>query len=406
MAKIDGVQEVSVDLLKPYERNARMHSDAQIKQIADSIREFGFLNPCLIDRENNLIAGHGRLAAAKSLGMKTVPCIYAEGLTEAQRRAYILADNRLAETSEWNQLILDEELDWLVDEDFDISIAGFDLDTDQADWFQNRERWDDSTEGESDEYKEFLEKFEDPKTTDDCYTPDNIYEVVAEYVANRYQVKRRNFVRPFYPGGDYQNEKYGKNAVVVDNPPFSILSEIVHFYVDNGIKFFLFAPAMTLLHYSSLATVMPTGTQVIYENGAMVPTGFLTNMEPGNIAIMTTPDLREEMDKANEENAKKLKKELPKYSYPDEVVTSPMMNRWGRYGVEQAFTRDESVLIDALDAQKEAGKSIYGKGLLLSERAAAERAAAERAAAERAAAMKWQLSDREKEIVKSLGEEK
>ena len=86
MAKIDRVQEVSVDLLKPYENNAKIHSEEQVQKIADSIEEFGFISPCLIDKENRIIAGHGRVMAAKILGMKKVPCVYVEGLTDAQRR--------------------------------------------------------------------------------------------------------------------------------------------------------------------------------------------------------------------------------------------------------------------------------------------------------------------------------
>lgn len=89
MAKIAEVQEVSLGLIKPYENNAKIHGDYQIQKLKDSIKEFGFVNPCLIDRDYNLIAGHGRVMAAEQLGMETVPCLFIEGLTEAQRRAYI-----------------------------------------------------------------------------------------------------------------------------------------------------------------------------------------------------------------------------------------------------------------------------------------------------------------------------
>ena len=128
MAKIDGVQEVSLELLKPYENNAKIHSETQVKQIADSISEFGFLNPCLIDKDFNIIAGHGRVMAAKKLGMETVPCIFVEGLTEAQRRAYILADNRLTELGEWDDSLVSAELSKLKEDGFDIQLTGFDID--------------------------------------------------------------------------------------------------------------------------------------------------------------------------------------------------------------------------------------------------------------------------------------
>ena len=140
-----------------------------------------------------------------------------------------------------------------------------------------------------------------------------------------------------------------------------------------------------------------------YENGAEVNTSFLTNLETEDIRVRTAPDLYQAVREANAEWRKELKKELPKYSYPDEIITAPIVARWCKYGVDYSVTKSESEPISALDAQKEEGKAIYGKGYLLSERAAAERAAAERAAAERAAAHKWELSEREREIVKRLG---
>lgn len=128
MAKIAEVQEVSTSLLKPYERNAKIHGNYQIEKLKESIKEFGFISPCLIDREYNIIAGHGRLSAALELGMSTIPCVFVEGLTEAQRRAYTLADNRLGELGEWDMEIVTEELTALNDDDFDILLTGFDLD--------------------------------------------------------------------------------------------------------------------------------------------------------------------------------------------------------------------------------------------------------------------------------------
>ena len=127
MAKIADVQEVSLDALVPYERNAKIHGEAQIEKLMASIREFGFLTPCLIDRGHNIIAGHGRVMAAKALGMETVPCVFIEGLTDAQRRAYILADNRLGELGEWDMEIVTDELIALNDEDFTIELTGFDV---------------------------------------------------------------------------------------------------------------------------------------------------------------------------------------------------------------------------------------------------------------------------------------
>lgn len=127
MAKIGKVQEVAVNELVPYEKNAKLHGEDQVEKLKASILEFGFLTPCLIDKKKNIIAGHGRVMAAKALGMKTVPCVFIEGLTEAQRKAYILADNRLGELGEWDMDLVISELEELKDMDFNIDVTGFEL---------------------------------------------------------------------------------------------------------------------------------------------------------------------------------------------------------------------------------------------------------------------------------------
>lgn len=120
------IEKIAVDKLIPYIRNPRKHSETQISQIAASIREFGFMNPVLIDGDYNVIAGHGRLLAAQKLGLKEVPCLRHDHLTETQKRAYILADNRLAERAEWDYELLQIELEELANADFDLDITGFD----------------------------------------------------------------------------------------------------------------------------------------------------------------------------------------------------------------------------------------------------------------------------------------
>ena len=129
MAKIAELQEIAVSLIRPYEKNAKIHSDEQIAAIMRSIEEFGFLTPCLVERETyNLIAGHGRVEAAKRLGMETVPCVFVEDISDVQRRAYILADNRLTELGGWDDQLVSDELQNLRDAGFDFQITGFDLD--------------------------------------------------------------------------------------------------------------------------------------------------------------------------------------------------------------------------------------------------------------------------------------
>lgn len=119
---------VPVGELIPYANNARTHSDGQIAKLQASIREFGFVNPVLIDGSKNIIAGHGRVEAAKREGISEVPCVFVEHLTDTQRKAYILADNRLAEDAGWDTDILKLELDALAELDFDITLTGFDVD--------------------------------------------------------------------------------------------------------------------------------------------------------------------------------------------------------------------------------------------------------------------------------------
>ncbi len=120
------VEQVPTTSLRPSPRNARTHSDKQVAQLAKSISKFGFTNPILIDDGKNVLAGHGRLAAAKQLGMANVPCLKLRDMTEAEKRAYILADNRLAEKAGWDQEILAGELQALCEVDFDFECIGFD----------------------------------------------------------------------------------------------------------------------------------------------------------------------------------------------------------------------------------------------------------------------------------------
>lgn len=119
MKQADKIEHLPVEDLIPYARNARTHSDAQVEQIANSIRTFGFNNPVLVDETNGIVAGHGRVLAARLIGLESVPCIRLGWLSDAEKRAYILADNRIAENSGWDQAMLDAELE-------DLDLAGID----------------------------------------------------------------------------------------------------------------------------------------------------------------------------------------------------------------------------------------------------------------------------------------
>lgn len=117
---------VSISQLVPYVNNARTHSDAQVKKLRASLREFGFINPVIIDREYNVIAGHGRILAAKEEGIEKVPCVFVDYLTPAQKKAYILADNRMAMDAGWDEELLRVEIEALQAESFDVGLTGFD----------------------------------------------------------------------------------------------------------------------------------------------------------------------------------------------------------------------------------------------------------------------------------------
>lgn len=126
MQVTERLEQVNVDRLVPYARNARTHSKEQILQLRASLREFGFVNPVIVDKDLNIIAGHGRILAAKEEGINEVPCVFAEHLTEAQKRAYIIADNRLALNAGWDAEMLSVEIADLQGADFDVSLLGFD----------------------------------------------------------------------------------------------------------------------------------------------------------------------------------------------------------------------------------------------------------------------------------------
>src|ERR1700692_4615605 len=123
------IENLPIDQLRPSPRNARTHSRKQIKQIAESIRRFGFTNPVLIDGENRILAGHGRVEAARQLSMTAVPCLRIDHLSPAEKRAYVLADNKLALNAGWDEELLALELKELMEADieFDVGIIGFSI---------------------------------------------------------------------------------------------------------------------------------------------------------------------------------------------------------------------------------------------------------------------------------------
>ena len=257
---------------------------------------------------------------------------------------------------------------------------------------------DESLKGET--YEEFVEKFKPKRTTDDCYTPPEIYETVKAWACKEYEIDPDKIVRPFWPGGDYESFDYKPDSVVLDNPPFSILSKICEFYIERGIPFFLFAPSLTCFSGKNVCMRMNhivPDADIVYENGAVIHTAFVTSFG-GDVIARSCPELHDLLEKVSEKLMKEKTRKLPKYSYPDHVLTATMLQKFSKYGVHFELSRSDCVQVSKLDEQKEHGKTIFGSGLLLSDRKAAEKAAAEKAAAHI-----WELSEREKEIVRSLG---
>lgn len=413
------VTYMDVDSLIPYANNPRLNDNA-VDAVAASIKEFGFKVPIVVDGENVIINGHTRLKAAHKLGLEQVPVIVADDLTPEQVKAFRLADNKTGELAEWNMDKLDIELDSIADIDmgdfcFDLNLGGETnaADSDAGGWFDRDTKDADDHEDGNDEYNEFVDKFKSKKTTDDCYTPDNVYEALAEWVSQEYGIDRSDMVRPFYPGGDYRSEDYAPGCCVVDNPPFSILTEIERFYQEHGVRFFIFAPTLTLFSRVDGVCYVPCDANVTYENGACVNTSFVTNLEP-DLIVRTAPALAVALKQANDANLREWNKQVPKYSYPPEVITSTMVARWCLRGVDFRLRRDDAARISALDAQRLEGKGIYGSGFLLSENAVrdAETAAREAAHADvvKAESMEvkkpdyvWELSERERGIIAGLG---
>ena len=248
---------------------------------------------------------------------------------------------------------------------------------------------------ENKEYKEFVDKFKPKLTTDDCYTPKKVYDVVLDFVKENCNIEGLEILRPFYPGGDYENFEYPENCVVVDNPPFSIISKIIRFYNERNIKYFLFAPHLTLFSSNQDYTAIVTDASIIYENGANVKTAFVSNLF-GDKKIIGSPELYQKLKAINDEK----KANLPCYQYPHNVVTVNSIAKIVSKGVYIEIDKKDVAFCRGLDHQKDFKKAIFGSGFLISEKAAAEKAAAEKAAEKNI--IYWELSEREKDIINKL----
>lgn len=244
-------------------------------------------------------------------------------------------------------------------------------------------------------YEQFVDKFKPKLTTDDCYTPEAVYEAAKAWAVKRYGWEGRQVVRPFWPGGDYEGFDYPAGCVVIDNPPFSIIAKICRFYRDRSIDYFLFAPHLTCCGITAARSHVCVGASIIYANGANVRTSFVASQGP---LVMSSPELLRAVEDANERQ----KNPLPQYEYPPNVITASRLSVLSRWGVR--YEEDRGIFVRALDEQRKVGKSIYGAAYIVPEapaNKAAEEARRNKAAEEGSRC--WHLSDREQAALAALG---
>ena len=253
------------------------------------------------------------------------------------------------------------------------------------------------------DYEGFVDKFKAPKTTDDCYTPKDVYACVVEYVGLWLDLSDRRIVRPFYPGGDYKRCEYKDGDIVIDNPPFSIVSEITRYYIDNKVDFFLFAPHLTLFASNLDCTKLVVGADIEYNNGAKVATSFLSNVL-GDYSIIGDNRLYDRiLEVQNNSKPKRLK-----YEYPNNLLTVSRLFKIVKNGGIFHIKKPDLSYISQLDSQKSSKKAIFGSGFLASDRVVNKINNLESMPTMPSRSVKetvvWELSPYEKEVIKNLNE--
>lgn len=244
------------------------------------------------------------------------------------------------------------------------------------------------------DYESFIKKFsENPKTTDDCYTPQDVYEAVVDYVDSIYPLEGKQILRPFFPGGDYEHADYPDDGVVIDNPPFSIFTAICKFYSKRNIPFFLFGPGLTIFSVLKYCSVVIINHSITFSNGAKVRINFATNLLT-DTWVTTAVSLNEAIGHCPSQNQKA---NLTKYRYPEELLSVSDFQSIANGDADFSVSRQEAVVVKNIDLHPK--KGLFGDHLLVSKAAAAKAAAAKAAAAK---VIQIELSDREQELVKHL----
>ena len=243
------------------------------------------------------------------------------------------------------------------------------------------------------DYESFIAKFTDnPKTTDECWTPKDIYEAVVDYVGTVIDLTDKVVLRPFYPGGNYQEAEYPENGVVIDNPPFSIFAQICKWYTARKVPFFLFGPGMTIGNVTRYCTAVIVGSNIKFTNGASVRINFASNLF-GDMVIMTAPKLCEALENCESQDQKV---NLPSYAYPDEVLSVSDMQTIAGGGVDFRVRRSECAVVREL-AHHPGDGGLFGEHWLI-----AKAIAKAKAKAKAKAVIHIHLSKSEKRITEHL----
>lgn len=251
------------------------------------------------------------------------------------------------------------------------------------------------------DYDSFVAKFSEgnAKTTDDCYTPKDVYEAVVEYVSTITDMSGKQILRPFYPGGDFMNAEYPEDGVVIDNPPFSMFTKITRFFTMSDIPFFLFGPGLTIASCCKYCTAVVIADQITFENGAQVRCNFASNLY-GDTLITTAPLLGDLIARCPSQRPKN---PLPSFEYPDELLSVSDMQSIARNGEVFSVSRSEAVIVKDLDLHPKKG-GLFGDHLLLSKAKASEKIRAKEQVKEKTQrGIPISLSEREKRMIDKLG---
>jgi hypothetical protein len=247
------------------------------------------------------------------------------------------------------------------------------------------------------DYESFLAKFADnPKTTDDCFTPQDVWEAVVQYVGTVVDLSDKQILRPFFPGGDYEEAIYPENGIVIDNPPFSIFTNIVRFYTARNIPFFLFGNGMTITRCLKYCTAIIINGSITFENGASLPCNFASNLF-GDTLIMTAPKLHRAILSCPSQQ-KNSGKNVNTYNWPKELLTVSDMSSFARAGIEFSVSRNEGYIVNDLDNMPTTS-GLFGAQVLISESKTAEKIALENKVHRN---IPIELSPRERRIVEQL----